>query len=81
VARAGKTRDQLSEVRVDEAVRLYEQGWSRRAVGRHLDVANKTIRRVLDSQTVALRSRDRVAAVGWRRDAAGLSAECVLTRV
>lgn len=51
------------------------------AVGRHLDVANKTIRRVLDSQTVALRSRDRVVAVGWRRDAAGLSAECAPTRV
>jgi hypothetical protein len=72
---------ELSEVRVDEAVRLYEQGWSRRAVGRHLDVANKTIRRVLDGQTVALRSRDRVVAVGWRRDAAGLSAECAPTRV
>jgi hypothetical protein len=41
VARAGKTRGRLSEAQVDEAVRLDEQGWSLRAVGRHLDVADK----------------------------------------
>jgi hypothetical protein len=27
----------LSEAQVDEVVRLYGQGWSLRAVGRHLD--------------------------------------------
>ena len=32
VARAGKTRGQLTETQVDEAVRLYEQGCSLRAV-------------------------------------------------
>jgi hypothetical protein len=64
VARAGKTRGQLTEARADEAVRLYEQGWSLRAVGRHLDVADKAIRRVLDSRAVALRARGRVAAGG-----------------
>ena len=62
VARAGKTRSQLTEAQVDEAVRPYEQGWSLRAVGRQLDVADKTVRRMLDSRAVAVRPRGRVAA-------------------
>jgi hypothetical protein len=62
VARAGKTRGQLTEAQVDEAVRLYEQGWSLRAVGRHLGVADKTIRRMLDSRAVAVRPVGRLAA-------------------
>lgn len=62
VARAGKTRGQLTEAQVDEAVRLYEQSWSLRTVGRHLDVAAKTIRRVLDRRAVVVRPRGRIAA-------------------
>jgi hypothetical protein len=53
---------QLSEAQVDAAERLYEQGWSLRAVGRHLDVADKTIRRTLLSRDVVVRSRGRIAA-------------------
>ncbi len=62
VARAGKTRGQLTEAQVDEAVRLYGQGLSLRAVGNRLNVTDKTIRRVLDRQAVAVRPRGLVAA-------------------
>lgn len=62
VARAVKTRGQLTDTQVDEAVRLYEQGWSLRAVGRHLDVADKTIRRMLDRRAVIVRPSGSVAA-------------------
>jgi hypothetical protein len=62
VARAGRTRGQLTEAQVDEAVGLYEQGWSLYAVGRHLNVADKTIRRVLGRRAVAVHPRGRVAA-------------------
>jgi hypothetical protein len=41
VARAGKTRGQLTEARVDEAVRLYGQGLSLRAVGNRLNVTTR----------------------------------------
>jgi site-specific DNA recombinase len=62
VARAGKTRRQLTEAQIEEAVRLYEEGWSLRAVGQRLDVSDKAIRRLLDERTVAIRPRGRVAA-------------------
>jgi hypothetical protein len=62
VARAGKTRGVLSKAQVDEAVRLYGRGWSLRAVGRHLDVADKTVRRALDKRAVVVRPRGRIAA-------------------
>ena len=82
VARAGKTRGQLTEARVDEAVRLYEQGWSLRAVGRHLDVADKAIRRVLTAEpwlsVPVVGSRQ----VGWRRDCGGAQCGvCAYSRV
>lgn len=62
VARAGKTRSQLTEAQIDEAVCLYEEGWSLRAVGERLDVTDKAIRRLLDGRVVAIRPRGRVAA-------------------
>ncbi|HUZ01435.1 MAG TPA: hypothetical protein VMU89_13885 [Thermomicrobiaceae bacterium] len=62
VARAGKTRGQLTQAQIDKAVRLYEQGWSLRAVGRHLDLADKTVRRMLDKRAVPVRPRGLVAA-------------------
>lgn len=61
IAREDKTRGQLTAAQVDEAVRLYEKGWSLRAVGRHLDLADKTVRRMLDSRAVTVRPRGRVA--------------------
>jgi Helix-turn-helix domain len=61
VARAGKTRGRLTEAQIEEAIRLYEQGSSLRAVGRYLDVSDKTVRRALHGRAVAVRRRGRIA--------------------
>jgi hypothetical protein len=65
VARAGKTRPVVTEAQIDEAVRLYRDGWTLHRVGQHLGVADQTIRRVLVERAVTIRpgGRRNVAAV------------------
>lgn len=62
VARAGKTRQRLTEAQVEEAIRLYEQGQSLRVVGQYLDVSDKMVRRALHDSGVTVRPRGRIAA-------------------
>ena len=65
VARAGKTRPVMTEAQIDEAVRLYGEGWTLHNVGQHIGVADQTIRRVLVERAVTIRpgGRRKVAAV------------------
>jgi DNA-binding transcriptional regulator LsrR (DeoR family) len=65
VARAGKTRPVMTEAQIDEAVVLYRDGWTLHNVGRHLGVADQTIRRVLVERAVTIRpgGRRRLVAV------------------
>jgi len=65
VARAGKTRPVMTERQIDEAVVLYGDGWTLHDVGRHVGVADQTIRRVLVERAVTIRpgGRRKVAAV------------------
>lgn len=65
VARAGKTRPIMTEAQIDEAVRLYRDGWTLHNIGQHLAVADQTIRRVLVERAVTIRAggRRKVAAV------------------
>lgn len=55
----------MTEAQIDEAVRLYGDGWTLHNVGRHLGVADQTIRRVLVERAVTIRpgGRRKVAAV------------------
>jgi transposase-like protein len=41
VARAGKTRPVMTDAQIDEAVRLYGDGWTLHNVGQHLGVATR----------------------------------------
>jgi DNA-binding transcriptional regulator LsrR (DeoR family) len=66
VARAGKTRPIMTEAQIDKAVALYGDGWTLHNVGRHLGVADQTIRRVLVQRAVTIRPGGRrkvIAAV------------------
>jgi hypothetical protein len=65
VARAGKTRPVVTEAQIDEAVRLYGEGWTLHNLGQHFGVADQTIRRVLVERAVTIRpgGRRKVAAV------------------
>lgn len=65
VARAGKTRPVMTDAQIDEAVRLYREGWTLHNVGQHVGVADQTIRRVLVERAVTIRpgGRRKVAAV------------------
>jgi DNA-binding transcriptional regulator LsrR (DeoR family) len=65
VARAGKTRPVMTGAQIDEAVRLYRDGWTLHNVGQHLGVADQTIRRVLVERAVTIKpgGRRKVAAV------------------
>ncbi len=65
VARAGKTRPIMTDAQIDEAVRLYGDGWTLHNVGQHLGVADQTVRRVLVERAVTIRpgGRRKVAAV------------------
>jgi len=65
VARAGKTRPVMTDAQIDEAVRLYGEGWTLHNVGQHIGVADQTIRRVLVERAVTIRpgGRRKVAAV------------------
>jgi uncharacterized protein (DUF433 family) len=45
---------------IDEAIRLYKEGWSLARVGEHFDVDAETVRRALRTAKVALRPRN-----GW----------------
>lgn len=64
VARAFKTRPVMTEAQIDEAVRLYRDGWTLHSVGQHSGVADQTIRRVLVERAVMIRpdGRRKVAA-------------------
>jgi hypothetical protein len=66
VARAGKTRPVMIEAQIDEAVRLYRDGWTLHNLGQHLGVADQTIRRVLVERAVTIRpgGRRKIATVG-----------------
>jgi DNA-binding transcriptional regulator LsrR (DeoR family) len=66
LARAGRTRPVMTEAQIDQAVRLYLDGWTLRNLGQHLGVADRTIRRVLVKRAVAIRS-------GGRRKAAAVA--------
>ena len=55
VARAGKPRPVMTDAQIDEAVRLYGDGWTLHNVGQHLGVADQTIRRALVERTVTIR--------------------------
>ena len=55
VARAGKTRPVMTEAQIDEAVRLYRDGWTLHNLGQRLGVADQTIRRVLIERKVTIR--------------------------
>ncbi len=55
VARAGKTRPVMTEAQIDEAVRLYGDGWTLHNLGQHLGVADQSIRRVLVERSVTIR--------------------------
>jgi len=66
VARAGKTRPVMTEAQIDEAVRLYGEGWTLHNVGQHLGVADQTIRRMLVERAMTIRS-------GGRRKAAAVT--------
>jgi len=55
VARAGKTRPVMTEAQIDEAVRLYQDGWTLHNLGQRLGVADHTIRRVLVERAVTIR--------------------------
>jgi DNA-binding transcriptional regulator LsrR (DeoR family) len=46
VARAGKTRPVMTETQIDEAVRLYGDGWTLHNVGQQLGVGDQTVRRI-----------------------------------
>lgn len=50
VARAGKTRPVMTDDHIDEAVRLYAEGWTLDEVGRSIGVADQTVRRALVEQ-------------------------------
>jgi DNA-binding transcriptional regulator LsrR (DeoR family) len=65
VARAGKTRPVMTEGQIDEAVLLYQDGWTLHNVGQRLGVADRTIRRVLVERAVTIRpgGRRKAAAV------------------
>jgi DNA-binding transcriptional regulator LsrR (DeoR family) len=65
VARAGKTPTVMTGAQIDEAVVLYRDGWTLHNVGRHLGVADQTIRRVLVERAVTIRPG------GHRKVAAG----------
>jgi transposase-like protein len=56
IARAGKTRPVMTETQIDEAVRLYRDGWTLHNLGQHLGVADQTVRRVLVERAVAIRA-------------------------
>jgi len=55
----------LTEAQIDDAVRLYRDGWTLHNVGQHLEVADQTIRRVLVERAVVIRpgGRRKIAAV------------------
>ena len=55
----------MIEAQIDEAIRLYGNGWTLHNVGQHLGVADQTIRRVLVERAVTIRpgGRGKVAAV------------------
>jgi DNA-binding transcriptional regulator LsrR (DeoR family) len=59
IARAGKTRPIMTETQIDEAVRLYREGWTLHNVGQRLGVADQTIRRVLVERAVTIRPGER----------------------
>lgn len=61
IARAGKTRPVMTEAQIDEAVRLYGEGWTLHEVGRGMGVADQTVRRVLVERAVTIRPD------GWRK--------------
>ena len=65
VARAGKTRSVMTEAQIDEAVRLYRDGWTLHNLGQRFGVADQTIRRVLIERAVTIRpgGRRKVATV------------------
>jgi predicted DNA-binding protein (UPF0251 family) len=63
VARAGKTRPVMTNAQIDEAVRLYGEGWTLHEVGRSVGVADQTIRRVLVERAVTIRPGGRRKAV------------------
>ncbi|TWE10365.1 hypothetical protein [Rudaeicoccus suwonensis] len=68
VAHAGKTRPVVTEAQIDEAVRLYGEGWTVHNVGQHFGVADQTIRRVLVERAVTIRpgGRRRVVTLTQR---------------
>jgi hypothetical protein len=53
------------EAQIDEAVVLYQDGWTLHNVGQHLGVADQTARRVLVERGVTIRpgGRSKAAAV------------------
>ena len=64
VARAGKTRPVMTETQIEEAVVLYQDGWTLHGVGQRLGVADQTVRRVLVERGTTIRpgGRRKVAA-------------------
>lgn len=65
VPSAAPPRPIMIEAQIDEAIRLYGNGWTLHNVGQHLGVADQTIRRVLVERAVTIRpgGRGKVAAV------------------
>jgi hypothetical protein len=56
----------MTDAQIDEAVRLYRDGWTLHNLGQRLGVADQTIRRVLVERSVTIRS-------GGRRKAAAVA--------
>ena len=65
VARAGKTRPVMTETQIEEAVVLYQDGWTLHGVGQRLGVADQTVRRALVERGTTIRpgGRRKVTAV------------------
>jgi uncharacterized protein YjhX (UPF0386 family) len=53
----GKTRALLTGAQVDEVVCLHEEGWSLRAVGRHIGRSLKEVPAAVSDQGGAIRSK------------------------
>jgi len=68
IFRAGKAQPVMTEGQIDEAVRLYAEGWTLHEVGRSVGVGDQTVRRALVEQGVTIRPGGRRGAVPSRYD-------------
>ncbi len=57
----------LSEEQIDEAVHLYDQGWSLARVGNRMDITDETVRQPLRERGVTMRDTHGQPRVGDAR--------------